>query len=139
MGKAEKIGSCDLIKKSDCRFTETGDLIYKNNSRFKLYPRLDIIHEYNQFENVDYLYLKTAFDSCYPKLNDDFKNKTPFIFGTAGEIFNEMDFVKNKAAYFFDQSLNKISILPNKEFLSKEQIVKIYDKLWKTNYLKPLQ
>ena len=60
MGKAEKIGSCDLIKKSDCRFTETGDLIYKNNSRFKLYPRLDIIHEYNQFENVDYLYLKTA-------------------------------------------------------------------------------
>ena len=41
MGKAEKIGSCDLIKKSDCRFTETGDLIYKNNSRFKLYPRLD--------------------------------------------------------------------------------------------------
>ena len=78
---------------------------------------------------------KEAFDSCYPKLNDDLKNKTPFIFGTAGEIFNEMDFVKNKAAYFFDQSLNKISILPNKEFLSKEQIVKIYDKLWKTNYL----
>ena len=82
---------------------------------------------------------KEAFDSCYPKLNDDFKNKTPFIFGTAKEIFNEMDFVKNKAAYFFDQSLNKISVLPNKEFLSKEQIVKIYDKLWKTNYLKPLQ
>lgn len=81
---------------------------------------------------------KEAFDSCYPKLNDDFKNKTPFVFGTAGEIFNEMDFVKNKAAYFFDQTLNKISVLPNKEFLSKEQIIKIYNKSWE-NYLKPLQ
>ena len=28
-----------------------------------------------------------------------------------------MDFVKNKAAYFFNQSLNKISILQNKEFI----------------------
>ena len=79
---------------------------------------------------------KEAFDSCYPKLNDDFKNKTPFIFGTAGEIFNEMDFVKNKAAYFFEQSLNKISVLPNKEFLSKEQIIETYyNKQWE-NYLK---
>ena len=81
---------------------------------------------------------KETFDSCYPKLNDDFKNKTPFIFGTSGEIFNEIDFIKNKAAYFFDQSLNKISVLPNKEFLSKEQIIKIYNKSWE-NYLKPLQ
>ena len=23
---------------------------------------------------------KEAFDSCYPRLNDDLKNKTPFIF-----------------------------------------------------------
>lgn len=30
---------------------------------------------------------REAFDSCYPKLNDDFKNKTPFIFGTVGLIF----------------------------------------------------
>lgn len=81
---------------------------------------------------------KEAFDSCYPRLNNDLKNKTPFIFGTSGEIFNEIDFIKNKAAYFFDQSLNKISVLPNKEFLSKEQIIKIYNKSWE-NYLKPLR
>ena len=101
--EAKKIGSCELIKKSDCRLTESGDLIYKNNSRYKLYPRLDIYHDYNNFENIDYLYLKTAL-----QLGDSvkiYKLKQLFKNGFNFEELKKM--LQNFEDFILAESLNK--------------------------------